>query len=227
MWVPTVLHKWELSRLFCTLFILLEVRCWKTYVSHSTVYHTYWLVCWGTFHACSCSVASAVSTSLLLYGVYSPPGSSVHRILQARILGLPCSPLGDPPNPRVKLTSPMCPPCWATWEVYEAHLGPSYSLLFPALSVCLLSLSLATTPYLGILFYSKFLWRADHNHENPFFPFLCLITFNVSIVHFYNDCIVTFNSFLISTTSVAFYLLCSFLPVCFTSTLNISFFCNL
>ena len=29
MWVPTVLHKWELSRLLCTLFILLEVRCWK------------------------------------------------------------------------------------------------------------------------------------------------------------------------------------------------------
>ena len=40
----------------------------------------------------------------------SLPGSSVHRILQARILdGLPCPPPGDLPNPRIKrasLTSP-------------------------------------------------------------------------------------------------------------------------
>ena len=36
------------------------------------------------------------------------------------------------------------------------------------------------------------------------FSFLCLVTFNVSIVHFYNDCIATFNSFLISATQLPF-----------------------
>ena len=34
-----------------------------------------------------------------------PPGSSVHRILQARILELPCPPPGDLPNPRTELAS--------------------------------------------------------------------------------------------------------------------------
>ena len=39
---------------------------------------------------------------------YSPPGSSVHGILQARILefGLPFPSPGDLPNPGVKLGSP-------------------------------------------------------------------------------------------------------------------------
>ena len=37
----------------------------------------------------------------------SPPGSSVHRILQARILGgLPLSTPGDLPDPRIKPMSP-------------------------------------------------------------------------------------------------------------------------
>ena len=37
----------------------------------------------------------------------SPPGSSVHGILQARILdGLPCPPSGDLPDSVIKLASP-------------------------------------------------------------------------------------------------------------------------
>ena len=41
---------------------------------------------------------------------YSPPGSSVHGILQARILsGLPCPPPGDLPNPGIKPTSSVSP----------------------------------------------------------------------------------------------------------------------
>ena len=36
----------------------------------------------------------------------SPPGSSVHGILQARILELPCLPPGDFPNPEIKPRSP-------------------------------------------------------------------------------------------------------------------------
>ena len=45
--------------------------------------------------------------------VHSPPGSSVHGILQARILGLPwvgsglpCLPPGDLPDPGIKPMSP-------------------------------------------------------------------------------------------------------------------------
>ena len=37
---------------------------------------------------------------------YSPPGSSVHRVLQARIWsGLPCPPPGDLPNPEIEPAS--------------------------------------------------------------------------------------------------------------------------
>jgi len=41
---------------------------------------------------------------------HSLPGSSVHGILQARILeGLPCPPPGDLPEPRIELMSPASP----------------------------------------------------------------------------------------------------------------------
>ena len=42
---------------------------------------------------------------------YSPPGSSVHGILQARIYwsGLPCPPPGDLPNPGIEPTSVTSP----------------------------------------------------------------------------------------------------------------------
>ena len=57
--------------------------------------------------------------------VYSLPGSSVHGILQARILGLPCPP-GDLPNPGIKpmfLTSPaLAGRFFTTRTTWEAHL---------------------------------------------------------------------------------------------------------
>ena len=38
----------------------------------------------------------------------SPPGSSIHGILQARILnGLPCPPPGDLPDPGIEPASPV------------------------------------------------------------------------------------------------------------------------
>ena len=41
---------------------------------------------------------------------YSPPDSSVHGILQARILEwLPCPPPGDLPNPEIEPVSPAPP----------------------------------------------------------------------------------------------------------------------
>ena len=40
----------------------------------------------------------------------SPPGSSAHGILQARIWsGLPCPPSGDLSNPGIKSVSPVAP----------------------------------------------------------------------------------------------------------------------
>ena len=58
----------------------------------------------------------------------SPPGFSVHWILQARILEfLPCPPPEDFPNPEIELTSLMSPALAseffttsATWESPEA-----------------------------------------------------------------------------------------------------------
>ena len=56
------------------------------------------------------SVASVVSDSLKPYGLYSLPGSSVHGILQARILEWIAMHLpGDPPDPGFKPTSPASP----------------------------------------------------------------------------------------------------------------------
>ena len=60
----------------------------------------------------------------------SPPGSSVHRILQARILEWsPCPPTGDLSDPGIELTTLMSPALagWfcttsATWEAQVAYM---------------------------------------------------------------------------------------------------------
>ena len=55
---------------------------------------------------------SVVKSSLTLFSPKdcSPPGSSVHGIFQARILGeLPFPPPGDPHNPEIKSVSPAFP----------------------------------------------------------------------------------------------------------------------
>ena len=54
-----------------------------------------------------CISCSVVSSSIQPRGLYSTPGSSVHGILQARILdGLPFPSPGDLPDPGIKLWSP-------------------------------------------------------------------------------------------------------------------------
>ena len=53
-------------------------------------------------------VCYVTSDSLQPYGLCSPPGSSVHGILQARILEwVACPPPGDLPDPGIKPTSLM------------------------------------------------------------------------------------------------------------------------
>ena len=64
---------------------------------------------------------------------WSPPSSSVHRILQAKYWsGLPCPPPGDLPKPGIESTSLMSPALEsgffttsATWEVPSGGLFPS------------------------------------------------------------------------------------------------------
>ena len=58
---------------------------------------------------CVCSLAQSCQT-LCNSMDRSPPGSSIHGILQARILGgLPCPPPGDLPNPGIEHMSPVSP----------------------------------------------------------------------------------------------------------------------
>ena len=47
----------------------------------------------------------------------SPPGSSVHGLLQTKYWsGLPCPPPGDLPNPGIEPMSLTAPPFSTTWE---------------------------------------------------------------------------------------------------------------
>ena len=68
----------------------------------------------------------------------SPPGSSVHEILQARIWsGLSCPPPWDLPDPRIKAVSLMSPALTggffttsATWEVLSPDIMWSLKISF-------------------------------------------------------------------------------------------------
>ena len=75
----------------CTSFFLKNILYWSMHVCVLSQFSCVWTLC------------NPVDCSL--------PGSSVHGILQARILEwLPCPPLGDLPNPGIKylsLTSPL------------------------------------------------------------------------------------------------------------------------
>ena len=51
----------------------------------------------------------------------SPPGSSAHRIVQARILdGLPCPPPGDFPDPEIESESPVAPALQTDTCIYQS-----------------------------------------------------------------------------------------------------------
>ena len=72
-------------------------------------------------------VLVAQSCLALCHPVGSPPGSSVHGILQARILECVAMPSpGDPPDPAIKPKSP-------NWEILY-HLSHQGSLLYSYLS---------------------------------------------------------------------------------------------
>ena len=76
-------------------------------------------MCWAKFFQSSPTLYNPMDDS--------PPGSSVHRIIQARVWsGLPCPSPGDLPDPGIKpmvLTSPALAGGFfttnATWEALE------------------------------------------------------------------------------------------------------------
>ena len=65
---------------------------------------------------------------------YSPPGSSIHGILQARILELPHPPPGDLPDPGIEPMSPALAGGFfttsATWEALPPSFLSELSLEF-------------------------------------------------------------------------------------------------
>ena len=65
----------------------------------------------------------------------SPPGSSVHGILQTRILRvrLPCPSLGDLPDPGIEPVSPA----WQADSLPPSHLGSPSSWSLPLLNNCI------------------------------------------------------------------------------------------
>ena len=76
----------------------------------------------GLFLACVCA-KSLQSCQILCDPIdCSPPGSSVHGILQARILEWVAVPSRDFPSPGIKPTSPVVPALWAD-SLPLSHLG--------------------------------------------------------------------------------------------------------
>ena len=95
----------------------------------------------------------------------SPPGSSVHGILQARILsGLLCPPPGDLPDPRIEPVSPALASRFFTTRItWEALLKPYFTLGYTPI----ISLLFSVDGYLGkvCLKISAFLNLLDRGLE--------------------------------------------------------------
>ena len=88
------------------------------------------LLCWTTqVHPLETTQPQAPACGCMLSHIWlcnpmdcSPPGSSVHGILQARYWsGLSCPPPGDLPDPGIELSSPMSP----TLQVNSSPTAPS------------------------------------------------------------------------------------------------------
>ena len=102
---------------------------------------------------------------------WSPPGSSVHGILQARIMEFPCPPPGDLPNPGTEptlLTSPALVG-WifttsTTWEALAQFQPPLLK------QVCKpLWLQWASMSELHILLWSKYIYFLQRTYHSLFY----------------------------------------------------------
>ena len=90
--------------------------------------------CYGCVSVCS--VASVMSASLRPYGLYSPPDSSVHGILQARILEWVATPFSRGSSWPRDRTHVSCVSCSCRWILYSlSHLGsPNVMYISPQLT---------------------------------------------------------------------------------------------
>ena len=104
---------------------------WLQHLCSSPLYFTADTVT-RTFHCCCCcySVAKSCLTLVTPWTVCSPPGSSVHGILQARKLEWVATPFsrgssGPKDQIRVSCTGRWIIDQWATWEAqnFPLHLG--------------------------------------------------------------------------------------------------------
>ena len=97
---------------------------------------------------CACTRACSVVFDSFDPLDCSPPGSSVHGIFQAKIWsGMPFPPPGDPPDPRIKPTSPASPELqseffysWATWEAQRHYCPVKVTNILADLLITLISL---------------------------------------------------------------------------------------
>jgi len=136
----------------------------------------------------------------------SPPGSSVHRILQQEYWsGLPCPPPGDLPNPGIKLESPVA----------------------PALQVDSLPLSHQWSPHLRIYTNWNYI-KVERESKDKLQPFTCWVltkmTLNYEFFHMHpnSQMIVSSEWPPIIFMSLHWYLVCSLQITFFNSASDIS-----
>ena len=87
---------------------------------------------WKCDHFCACVLSCFQSCPTLCDPMdYSPPGFSVHGILQARMVES-CSPPGDLPNPGIELASPASPALAGGFFLTTEPPGKLWSLLLYA-----------------------------------------------------------------------------------------------
>ena len=114
---------------------ILENRVLKSICQHGYILFSFWglPVIVGIHWFAFMHVCSSVSDFLTLWAICSLAGSSVHGILQARILEwVACPAPGDLPHPGIKPVSPalaggFCTNC-ATWEGLIGLQGHNFTL---------------------------------------------------------------------------------------------------
>ena len=110
---------------------------------------SFWVFMEGSLHSCVKSLQLCLTLCDPMD--HSPPGSSVHGILQARIL-LSCPPPGDLHNPEIEpksLTSPVLAGSFITTSAtWEAPITQSQLIISLAISVCMHAKSPQSCPNL-------------------------------------------------------------------------------
>ena len=92
---------------------------------HTTYYILTYCILHTTLHVCVCVLSRSCLTLQLMD--YSPPGSSVHEILQARILEWVDIPFSRETSAPRDQTQVSC--IFTDWATREAHFAPEVALM--------------------------------------------------------------------------------------------------